>query len=256
MKVKYKIGVVPYINVMPLVWGIENLTDEIETINATPRQISNLLKDGKIDIGILPTFEYLTTNIYDYVPGICISSNGAVKSVVLHSKVSLKKTKRILLDRSSKTSIALLKILLRERHIEPEFCISEKPLIEYSELPKEYDAYLTIGDVAMQLNGRYQQSYDLGELWKNLTGLPFVFALWAYKKSSDVERLCEILKSCKREGLKNITCVAEKAARKTGLSFETCQKYFTKIIDYDLDDNKLSAMKVFKDLINKHNIYV
>ena len=253
----WRIGAVPYLNVAPLVWEIERYEKEVVVIKAPPRTLAKMLNDRIIDVGILPTYEYLTRDDYSYVPKICISSNGPVKSVKVYCSVPIERARSLLLTQSSKTSVALFKILIKERfRIAPSLTLSDKPMSEYSHLPSGYDGYLVIGDLAMRLEGTFPYAYDLGEEWKEMTGLPFVFALWAYPKEKESKRIIEIITDCKNAGMANLNAVAEKGATATGLPFELCYSYLSETMEYVFDSEKKVSMARFKTLLLQHEINV
>jgi chorismate dehydratase len=169
-----RLGVVPYLNVEPIVHGLQ-ADPRFEVVRDAPSRVADLLHAGAIDLGMIPSVEYARGD-YAIVPGIAIASRGAVGSVeLLHSK-PIGELRRVALDASSRTSIALLRILLREQ-------LGRDP--EYVEMPPDpeamleaADAALLIGDNALYYAGSCPR-LDLGEAWQALTGLSFVFAFWA-----------------------------------------------------------------------------
>lgn len=160
-----------------------------EIVRDVPSRIAELLHAGEVDLGMIPSIEYAAGD-YTIVPDIAIGSHGPVRSVCLFHRGPLDGIRRVALDSSSRTSVALLKILLRERlGRDPEY-VSMAPRIP--EMLAAADAALAIGDPALyfdELCGRL----DLGEAWTGSTGLPFVFAFWAGRPGAltepDVARL-------------------------------------------------------------------
>jgi len=180
--------VVPYLNVAPIVHGLRD-DARFEIVRDVPSRIAELLHAGAIDVGMIPSIEYAAGD-YAIVPDIAIGSHGPVRSVCLFHRGPLESIRRIALDSSSRTSAALLKILLRERlGRDPEY-VSMPPRIP--EMLAAADAALAIGDPALYFDGACER-LDLGEAWTRSTGLPFVFAFWAGRPGAlsgpDVARL-------------------------------------------------------------------
>ncbi len=169
-----RLGVVPYLNVAPI---IHTLKDDpaFEIVAEVPSRLADSLHAGRIDLGMIPSIEYAGGD-YAIVPGVAIGSRGPVRSVNLFHRRPLRDLRRVALDASSRTSVALVKILLRER-------LGRDP--EYVTLPPSVpamldaaDAALVIGDPALYFEGDVER-LDLGAEWQARTDLPFVFALWA-----------------------------------------------------------------------------
>lgn len=191
---RLRLGVVPYLNVAPIVYGLER-DRRFEIVRDVPSRLAERLHAGEIDLGMIPSIEYAAGE-YAIVPGIAIGSRGAVRSVNLFYKRRLGEVRRVALDASSRTSVALLRILINERlGREPEYVTMPPSLPEMLEAA---DAALLIGDPALYFEGEVGR-LDLGEEWTALTGLPFVFAFWAGRRGvaapGDVERLQAALRA-------------------------------------------------------------
>jgi chorismate dehydratase len=186
--VALRLGVVPYLNVQPIIHGLA--ADPRFVIEPdVPSRVAERLHAGEIDLGMIPSIEYAFGS-YAIVPDIAIGSRGAVRSVMLFLGRPLEEVRRVALDTSSRTSVALLKILLRERlGRDPEF-VAMRPGIRTMLVAA--DAALVIGDPALYFGGDVSR-LDLGEEWLRVTGLPFVYAFWAGRPGAvtpaDVARL-------------------------------------------------------------------
>ncbi len=171
---RLRLGVVSYLNAEPLVSGLEN-EPAFELVRDVPSRVAERLHAGDVQLGMIPSIEYARGD-YALVPGVAIASNGPVRSVRLLLRCPLMEVRRVALDRSSRTSQALARILLRERlGRDPEYMeMGPDPAL----MLEVADAALVIGDPAlyMDLPG---QSLDLGAEWSRATGLPFVYAFWA-----------------------------------------------------------------------------
>jgi chorismate dehydratase len=180
---RVRLGAVGYLNARPLVYGLERST-RFELRFDVPSRCADLLHQGRIDVGLIPTIEYQSR--YRIVPGLAIASRGPVASVALYTTRPVTDVRAIAMDTSSRTSVALVRVLCaRMFRIDPALEPREPDL---ASMLAECDAALLIGDNALfqdagQLaaHGRELtvQKMDLGEAWTTLTGLPFVWAFWA-----------------------------------------------------------------------------
>jgi chorismate dehydratase len=198
-----RLGAVSYRNVAPIIWGLK-ADPHFQLAAEVPSRVAELLHAGEIDLGTIPSIEYAFGS-YAIVPGIAIASRGKVRSVSLYHREPLDRVRRVALDTSSRTSVALAKILLRERlGRDPEYVSmgpSLEPMLEAAE------AALLIGDPALYCPSELER-LDLGEEWTRATGLPFVYAFWAGRtgaaRPAEVARLQDSL----RRGLASIREIA------------------------------------------------
>jgi chorismate dehydratase len=166
-----RLGVVPYLNVAPLVHGLDR--DPRFTLQAVvPSQLPGLLREGHVDLATIPSIEY--ADDWRIVPGLAIASRGPVRSVCLFHRVPLPRVRRVALDASSRTSVALLKLLLAERGLTPTF-VTRPP---GPAMLEEAEAALVIGDPCLAWEDDTER-LDLGAEWTALTGQAFVWAVWA-----------------------------------------------------------------------------
>ncbi|MCX6608688.1 MAG: menaquinone biosynthesis protein [Acidobacteria bacterium] len=177
---KPRVAAVSYLNTIPLVWGMMR-GPQRDLVNLTfclPAECADRIRSGTADIGLVPVIEMARQRLVS-VPETGIACDGAVRSILLFTKVPWGQIRRLAVDKGSRTSVMLARILLRERYgVEPEIIVMRPQLTPMLEAA---DAALIIGDPALQLQPS-QISYehlDLGAAWKELTGLPMVFAVWA-----------------------------------------------------------------------------
>src|SRR5882672_7925040 len=172
-----RIGSVPFLNAVPLTRGIED-----QIVLAPPSRLAELIREEKLDAALLSVTEVLFNDRYDILDGIAVASLGEVKSVFLAHRKPLDETRQILCDTASLTSVNLLKVLLGERGLKPDFA----PLPNYHDAAF-YDAVLLIGDPALNFvrTPHEHHVWDLGTAWSELTGLPFVYAVWALQRGVD-----------------------------------------------------------------------
>jgi chorismate dehydratase len=173
-----RIGAVSYLNARPLVEGIEARTDRFSVRYDLPSVCARLLHAREIDLGLIPSIEYLRGDGYRIVPDCAVASDGPVASVAIFTSMPIERVRSIALDTSSRTSVALTRVLAaRYFGIAPSF-VDYSP--DLTGMIARADAALLIGDPALFANfeGLGLQKIDLGAAWHDFTGLPFVYACW------------------------------------------------------------------------------
>ena len=198
---KFRIGSVPYLNAVPLTRGIEG-----EIFFATPAKLAEMLRRDELDAALVSVTEVLLTGRYDILDGVAIASLGEVYSVLLAHRKPLAEAREIFCDTASLTSVNLLKVLLAERGLKPEF----KPLENYA-AAAEKDFVLLIGDRAIEFQRapHAHEVFDLGAAWLELTRLPFVYAVWALRRGIENRELRHELKAAKHFGLETLDSIIE-----------------------------------------------
>jgi chorismate dehydratase len=177
---RIRAGAVGYLNARPLVYGLDEMP-RFELRFDVPSVCARLLHRGAIDIGLIPSIEYLRGGPYAIVPDLAIASHGPVASVMLYSSKPIRDVRSIAMDTSSCTSVALTRVLCRQLfRIQPAI---EARGPDLADMLSRCDAALVIGDNALFLDPRsvapHVEAIDLGEAWRHLTGVPFVYAFWA-----------------------------------------------------------------------------
>ncbi len=247
------LGAVDYLNARPLVFGLELQNHLFSLRFDVPSKCAALLHEGTIDVGMIPSIEYLRgPEPYRMVPGPGIISDGAVASVALFSKKPVEQIESIAADTSSRTSNALLRVLCSERFgVDPRFdAMPPDP----TAMLTQCDAALIIGDPALFLDhaARGLLKIDLGEEWTALTGLPFVWAVWAGRPSSlTAEQVSALVHA--RDG--GIAHVDELAAAYCGPDrSELGQRYLRDNIKYTLGEREAAGLRTFYDLAEQHGL--
>jgi len=240
---KIKVGIVNYLNTRPLLYGIEQapVIRSIELIRDYPAHIASFLLEGSIDLGLVPVAILPRLKEYHIVTDYCIGSDGPVASVCLFSDVPIEEVKEVLLDYQSRTSVALAKLLLRDYwKVSPKLSDTHA---DYRSRIKGNTAGLVIGDRSFEQRKVSPFIYDLGEAWKNFTGLPFVFAAWVCNKKLD-EKFIEDFNAANREGVRNIS----KILQGNDYPLFDLNKYYNSYISYNLDDRKRKGLQKFLEL--------
>lgn len=243
MKKRLRIGVVPYMNAKPLIYGLNQMGDAIELVFEVPSRLPDMLNNGRIDVSLIPSIEYFRNGGYAIIPGISISSLGAVESVKVFSKTPLREIRTVALDTSSLTSCALTRIILHEKfHLSPQYTPWNGT---YNVAGIDADAALVIGDNAMRVNENGYVALDLGQAWFDHTGLPFVYAIWAVKKDSHVSGINNLLRDAKEAGILSVKTLAISESQRTQFTREQCLRYLTHSIRYELGDEEIKGFGAF-----------
>lgn len=247
-----RLGAVEYLNARPLVYGLELRTDLFSVRYDVPSKCAALLHEGTVDVGMIPSIEFLRGPSYRIVPGMSIASDGAVASVALFSTKPVEQVRSIAADTSSRASAGLLRVLCRERFgIDPTF----HPMApEPAMMLRDCDAALLIGDRALFLD---QESLgvakiDLGEAWTSLTGLPFVWAFWAGRPGAVPPGAVAALREARDHGvqasdqLAAAYCGPERAARG--------QAYLRDNIQYGFGEREEAGLRKYYELAARHGV--
>jgi chorismate dehydratase len=239
----FRVGSVPYLNAVPLTRGLED-----EIVFATPSKLAEMLQRDELDAALVSVTEVLFSERYDILDGVAVASLGEVKSVFLAHRGPITEAKEVFCDPASLTSVNLLKVLLGEQAIHPNF----KPLPSYdhARLP---DYTLLIGDPAIDFLRvpHEHEIWDLGAAWFELTGLPFVYAIWALRRGIKHERLARQLRDAKDFGLDTLDYIINTRSE-YDLSFR--KDYLGWHIHYHLGVDEKRGLKRFADLLAKHGI--
>ncbi len=229
-----------YLNTKPLLYGIERspLLESMELVTGHPAGIAEMLLKDEIDIGLVPVAIIPEMREYYINTRYVIGCNGPVGSVCLFSEVPVKELRTVLMDNESKTSVALAKILLKDYwKISPEY---EEASTGFLEEIKDRTGAVVIGDRALKQRSVSSYGYDLGEAWKNMTGLPFVFAAWISNKRLDPGWV-EAFDQANGKGVLHIDQVIE------GLPDDliNLKEYYTRYLSYELDAEKEKGLEAF-----------
>ena len=251
---KPRVSVVQYLNTAPLVWGLQHgdQRERYDLAFTTPAICADDLEAGRADVGIIPSIEYQRIDGLKILPGLSIASKQRVRSVLLLSRVPIDKVRSVALDTSSRTSAALVRILFTKFYgIDVGARVSAP---DPAAMLKGADAALLIGDPALLYDGD-AQVLDLASEWRRFTGLPFVFALWAFRPfDRGVATLEQDFRASRDEGLAHVDEVAAEWSPRLGISAEAVRIYLTENIDYTLDEENLAGLRLFYRLAHEAGI--
>jgi len=242
-----------YLNSAPLVYSFSSglLAQNVTFLGDTaPSRCAELLERGEAAAALIPVIELERIPHLIAVPDVAVASKFRVRSVILASKVPIETARRVALDSSSRTSQALVRILFERRYkARPEFIQrAPNPVTACANMFEDCDAALVIGDPAMRLEADHDahlKVYDLATEWRDLTGLPFVFAVWAVREGARIDP--EVFLQAKEEGLARREQIAEEYQPVLRLPKHELLDYLVNNVNYDLDEeNKAGMAKYFE----------
>jgi chorismate dehydratase len=232
---------VNYLNTAPLVYGIKNssLGNDIQLLPDYPANLAKALINGDIDIGLVPVAAIPRLHQWWLVGDYCIGAEGAVASVCLFSEVPLDHIKTVLLDYQSRTSVELVKVLIKEHwKLNVELITATDG---FQEQIGGTTAAVVIGDRALKQRRLSKYSYDLAEAWKDFTGLPFVFAAWVSNKPLD-QQFITAFNEANAFGVAHIDDVIRTVGNHEEFDLK---EYFQEYISYHLDEQKRRGLQRF-----------
>ncbi len=238
---QFRVGSVKALNTVPLTRGLE---DQISY--ATPAQLAEQLRRDELDAALVSVVEPLLNDRYDILDGVAVASLGEVRSVFLAHRAPLESVREVFCDPASLTSVLLLKVLLAERGLKPEF----KPLESYT-AAKEKDFVLLIGDAALDfaLAPHEHEILDLGTAWFELTALPFVYAVWALRRGIENRELRRQLREAKDFGMDTLDHIIQS---RTEYSADFRKDYFSWHLHYYLGTDEKRGIAKFMALLRQH----
>lgn len=244
-----------YLNSAPLVWSFLHgpVQEEVKLIDAVPAQCAQLLEEAVVDIALIPVIEYQRIPNISLVSDVCVGSKTEVRSVLLVSKQpDIEKIKSIALDESSRTSAALLKIIFREfLKREASWSRSSPNLHDMLALN---DAALIIGDPAMTFSREGLHIWDMAALWRQHTGLGFVFAMWAIRNDATDQAKHVDFAGARDEGVARIEEIVDYYLTRIPLSRDELRFYLTDNIAFELDDEMRQGLTLYFKLAAKHGL--
>ena len=245
------IGAVAYLNAHPLTFCLQELAPTAKIVVDIPSRLADGLIEGCLDVALVPSIEYFRNPDLTVVSDACIGCDGPVESVKLFSCVPISEIRSLALDEGSRTSAALIQILLRERFgVEPT--VASLPIL-CSLGDVDADAVLLIGDRAMQpTDPRFKFVLDLGEAWCAWTGLPFVFAMWIARPGVDVDGLPEIFAAARDAGTARIDEIAKREAPRLEISEDRCRSYLRDKLRFRMGGRERRGLAKFAQLAAQH----
>lgn len=251
-----RISASSYSNTAPLVWsflyGSARGKYELILDNA-PARSAELLQQKRVDAALVPVIEYQRIETVRLVPEVCVGAKERVRSVCLVTKkLDLRDVESVALDVSSKTSVALVKIIFREFYgFEPAYQ-EAKPNLE--RMLAAADCALLIGDPALAVDEKIYRKFDLAEVWKKYTGCGFVFAMWmASGEKSEIAKRIDF-QNARDEGLNHLDEIVANYAAEIPLAADEFKAYLSENIAYAIDDSMRKGLSFYFELAHKHGL--
>jgi chorismate dehydratase len=242
-----RLGAVSYLNTKPLVYGLAERLPQAEIVYDLPSRLADQLAAGTLDVALIPSIEFFQDPTYSIVSDACIGCRGPVWSVKLFSRVPPQEIRKLALDEGSRTSVALVRILLQERYgLRPEVV----PLsIDTSIGGQQSEAILLIGDRAIHAPpGEWNFTWDLGDEFNRWSGLPFVFAMWTARAGLDPILLAEVdtaLREARNDGLAHLDEIADREAPSVRLTSDACLAYLRDNLHFYLGAKEQQGLDLF-----------
>jgi chorismate dehydratase len=243
-----RVGSVSFLNAKPLIYGLDD-AEGVELGLEVPSKLLDGLRQGRYDVALLPVIDYQRMDGLRLLTSGGIGCDGPTLTVRIFSPVPVEKIQTLACDTDSHTSVALARVILAEQYgLRPEF-------VPLSAGASPGAAKLLIGDkVVAQEPPRSAMPHqlDLGEAWKALTGLPFVFAAWMAREGVDLGDLPARLGQAKRDGLRNVDHIIAREAGPRGWPAEVARRYLTEFLNFDIGPQQLRAVRTFHELAFRH----
>jgi len=242
---RVRVAAVSYLNSAPLVWGLDKgpHCSRFEVEVMLPSRCADELREGRFQAGIIPSIEYQRIPNLKIVPGLCIGSSGPVRSVMLIARCPIKDIRSVALDTSSRTSACLLQILLKRHFQIAPRLVPHAP--DISAMLRDCEAALMIGDPALASDFPGREVHDLADRWREMTGLPFVFAFWAVRREVASEGLAKAFQESTAYAMEHLEEIVREESARTGLSPALVHTYLTENIDFKLEGQNLEGLQRF-----------
>jgi chorismate dehydratase len=257
-----RIAASTYLNSAPLVYSFAQgkLRHLYEFLgDAAPSRCAAMLSAGQCEIALIPVIEYQRIAGLRIIPEIAVASKNRVRSVLLAARCPLEEARKVTLDTSSRTSQTLVKILFAHRYKSQPVFTERTPdaNVGCENMLEASDAALVIGDPAMRLSAAADRLgvriYDLAEEWRAMTGLPFVFAVWAVREDACeyVPSLVRDFLAAKHEGQGRLEEISTQYTHELGLPQDDLLSYLRNNVNYDLDAENIAGMRLYFDLAHE-----
>jgi chorismate dehydratase len=239
-----RVGVVAFTNAVPLADGLERFLPDADLVGLTPSRIDDGLREGSLDLGLVPVAALADHPEWSVLPGLGIASEGPVRSVLLVSKAPPERIQSLVLDPASRTSNQLARLWLQHRTgTSPRVVSGPDRLADRLQLG---DATVAIGDEALFWSDKGLLSIDLGGVWTEWTGLPFVFAVWAGPRA--YPELHGAFLRCYETNVTRLQELARQRAAGDAVRAELLESYWTHSIRYRLGDREAQGLMRYLSL--------
>ena len=248
----YRLGVVSFLNSRPLIEGLDRVGAGVELVFDVPAALPGLLDRDAVDAALVPVIDFVRPRrSWSVISDACIGCDGETLTVKVFSRVPPEQIRRLHVDGDSHTSVVLAALVWREMYG------TRLRMTPYHRGVSEdqCEAILLIGDkVVNQRLIHLDIEIDLGGAWKSLSGLPFVFAVWAAKRDRDLDGLATTLGRARDLGLASLDRIAENVAPGMGWPVELARRYLTRRLAFTLGPQLREGLRRFLELAGKHGL--
>lgn len=242
---RLRVGIVSYLNAWPLAWGLlqGHDADRFEAMSFPPARVADMLRNGEIDIGLIPSIEVQRIPGLRVLPDLCVAATHEVRSVLLVLAKPIAEVRRVALDLNSRTSAGLVRVLMADRYgLRPEY-VQAPP--DPDAMLADADAALVIGDPALRVDRERWQILDLAAEWRALTGHPFVFAVWAVREGVRMPELPFAFRSSLQFGLSSMDDLVRTASTELGLPGDEVRTYLTHYLSYTFREPEIAGLSEY-----------
>ncbi len=246
---RFRASFINFLNTVPLGWGFlrGSYRQSFEILFDVPSECARHLSSGEADVGLIPVIEYQRIDGLRVLPRISISAKREAKSVLFVCRKPLLEIRRVAVDTSSRTSAALLQIVLQSFYRRSDV-VFEPHRPDPSAMLEDHDAALIIGNPALRVPSRPLHVVDLAQEWNRFTGLPFVFAVWAVRSGVDLGPDAALFYQSRDEGLQQLERIAELYSQRLSLPRAEILTYLSEYLDYGLDGENLRGLTTFFEM--------
>jgi len=239
------VSIIDYLNALPLNLAFKKgkLCKDLKLIYDFPSQCADNLASGHVEVGLISSVEYQRIPNLSVASGVCIASRKKVRSVVIVTNREFKDIRTLAVDRFSRSSTALARILFHARTGTSPRLLTMAP--DLKEMLQYADAALVIGDAALRQESHGHHTLDLAQLWYEMTGLPFVFAFWALTRKAADLGLADRFRKAKVYGIKQIKTMWEPLGSQFNMPPDEIKYYLTHNIHYDLGEEEKASLDLF-----------
>ena len=248
-----RVGIVDYLNSWPLAWGfLAGELEDLEPAYLPPAGVADGLARGELDVGLVPSIEVQRIDGLGVVPGLCVAATHEVRSVLLVAERRFEEVRSVALDENSRTSAALVHIILGELYgVRAE---SSPRAPELAEMLRSADAALVIGDPALHVDRERYRILDLAAAWRRLTGRPFVFAVWAVRRGVPTDGLRTTLAASLDRGVREMDGIVDRAVDRLGLTPEVVERYLLRHLRFAMGSDELAGLEEFYRRAHEHGL--
>ena len=252
-----RIGSVSFLNALPLIDGLDR-EGRVDLVRAVPSRLAEMVDQGEIDVGLVPVVDLIRNGRNWHVSSdACIGCDGATLTVRVFSKVDPSEIQTLLVDVDSHSSVALATVIWQEKYGRRLKLVGFDAANSDESAMSSAEAVLLIGDKVINtpVGMEYFSTHiDLGAAWKSMTGMPFVFAVWAGPDESIMQHAANVFASARDRGVSRAREIATMHAERMGWPVELAHRYYTEHLDFQMTDRHVEGMNCYLELVRRYGV--